>query len=64
MLASGIPIAQVLFAGGALGSVVLPLMVFHQIQLIVCAVIARRYAVGWDRLAAADAPPAGAQSRS
>ena len=63
-LASGIPIAQVLFAGGALGSVVLPLMVFHQIQLIVCAVIARRYAIGWDRLEAADATPAGAQSRS
>lgn len=43
-LASGIPIAQVLFAGSTLGSVVLPLMLFHQLQLMVCAVIARRYA--------------------
>lgn len=57
-LAAGIPIAQVLFAGGALGSVVLPLMLFHQIQLIVCAVLARRYARAAGRLdevAAADA---------
>lgn len=43
-LASGIPIAKILFAGHALGAVVLPLMLFHQIQLMVCAVLARRYA--------------------
>ncbi|MDA3919920.1 MAG: bile acid:sodium symporter [Salinisphaera sp.] len=43
-LASGIPIAKVLFASGSLGAVVLPLMLFHQIQLIACAFIARRYA--------------------
>jgi sodium/bile acid cotransporter 7 len=43
-LASGVPMAQVLFAGHALGAVVLPLMLFHQIQLMVCAVLARRYA--------------------
>lgn len=42
-LASGIPIAKVLFASGALGAVVLPLMLFHQVQLLVCAAIARRY---------------------
>ena len=43
-LASGIPMAQVLFAGHAVGAIVLPLMLFHQIQLMVCAVLAQRYA--------------------
>lgn len=42
-LASGLPIASVLFAGPQLGLIVLPLMLFHQLQLIVCAVLARRY---------------------
>jgi len=43
-LASGVPMAKVLFAGHPLGMIVLPLMLFHQIQLMVCAVLARRYA--------------------
>ena len=43
-LASGLPMASVLFAGQSLGLVVLPLMLFHQIQLMVCAALARRYA--------------------
>jgi len=43
-LASGIPMAQVLFAGNAVGAIVLPLMLFHQMQLMVCAVLAARYA--------------------
>ncbi len=43
-LASGIPMANVLFAGHIVGMVVLPLMLFHQIQLMVCAFMARRYA--------------------
>jgi len=34
----------VLFAGGSLGAIVLPVMVYHQIQLIVCGIIAQRYA--------------------
>ena len=42
-LASGVPMAKVLFAGGALGAVVLPLMLFHQLQLMMCAVLAQRY---------------------
>ena len=41
-LASGLPMAQVLFAGQAVGAIVLPLMIFHQIQLMVCAFIAAR----------------------
>jgi len=44
-LASGLPMASVLFAGQSVGLIVLPLMVFHQIQLMVCAALARRWAV-------------------
>jgi solute carrier family 10 (sodium/bile acid cotransporter), member 7 len=43
-LASGLPMASVLFAGQSVGLVVLPLMLFHQLQLMVCAALARRYA--------------------
>ncbi len=43
-LASGVPMAGVLFPPATVGMIVLPLMVFHQIQLFVCAVLARRYA--------------------
>jgi sodium/bile acid cotransporter 7 len=42
-LVNGIPIASLLFAGHA-GLVVIPLMLFHQIQLMVCASLARHYA--------------------
>jgi sodium/bile acid cotransporter 7 len=44
-LASGIPMAKVLFAAHPLGAIVLPVMLFHQVQLMVCAVLARRYAM-------------------
>ncbi|MCH8618993.1 bile acid:sodium symporter family protein [Undibacterium sp. TS12] len=43
-LASGAPMAKVLFASHAVGMVLLPLMLFHQLQLMVCAVMAQRYA--------------------
>jgi sodium/bile acid cotransporter 7 len=43
-LASGVPMANVLFHGGAVGMTVLPLMIFHQMQLMACATLARRYA--------------------
>ncbi len=43
-LASGVPMAGVLFAPAQVGVVLLPVMLFHQIQLIACAMIARRYA--------------------
>ncbi|NML47408.1 bile acid:sodium symporter [Ramlibacter sp. G-1-2-2] len=42
-LASGVPMAHVLFSASAAGAVVLPLMLFHQLQLMVCAVLAQRY---------------------
>ena len=43
-LATGVPLASVLFASSQVGAIVLPLMFFHQIQLMVCAVLARRFA--------------------
>jgi len=43
-LASGVPMAKVLFASHAVGMVLLPLMLFHQLQLMVCAIMAQRYA--------------------
>lgn len=43
-LASGVPIAKVLFAAPTVGAMVLPLMLFHQMQLMVCAVLANRHA--------------------
>ena len=43
-LATGVPMAQVLFAGSSIGVLILPLMLFHQIQLMVCAVLAQHYA--------------------
>lgn len=47
-LASGVPMAGVLFPAAAVGPVILPLMIFHQLQLIACAVIARRMAGAGD----------------
>jgi solute carrier family 10 (sodium/bile acid cotransporter), member 7 len=43
-LISGVPMANVLFAAPVAGAIVLPLMVFHQMQLMVCGVLAQRYA--------------------
>ena len=43
--ASGVPMAKILFAGNpALGLIVLPVLLYHQIQLMACAVIAQRHA--------------------
>jgi len=45
-VANGLPIARVLFGGSPLlGFIVLPLIIYHQVQLAIGAVIARRYAV-------------------
>ena len=43
-LASGVPMAGVLFPPASVGLMIVPLMLFHQMQLMVCAVLARRYA--------------------
>ena len=54
-LASGAPMAKILFAANpAIGMIMLPVLLYHQIQLIVCAQLARRFA---ER---AEAPGAGA----
>lgn len=42
-LVTGVPMASVLFPAAAAGAIVLPLMIFHQVQLIACAVLARAY---------------------
>lgn len=43
-LASGIPMASVIFPMSIMGIMILPLMIFHQIQLMICAFLAARYA--------------------
>src|SRR5690606_11534411 len=43
-LASGVPMPQILFIGQPLGMIVLPIMIFHQIQLMVCGIIANLWA--------------------
>lgn len=41
-LATGLPMASALLPAATLGAVVVPLVVFHQLQLVVCSVLARR----------------------
>lgn len=43
-LATGLPMASVIFGGASLGLLILPLMIFHQIQLMICSWLAARYA--------------------
>ncbi|MBM7368748.1 bile acid:sodium symporter family protein [Gordonia hydrophobica] len=42
-LATGLPLATVMFASGTVGFIVLPLMIFHQVQLVLCSMLASRY---------------------
>ena len=51
-LSQGVTMAKVIFASHAVGAVILPLMVFHQIQLMVCAALAQR----WGRRAQLSTP--------
>lgn len=44
-LATGIPMAQLIFAGDPrLGLILLPLMIYHPLQLVICGVMAGRWA--------------------
>lgn len=52
--------ATVLFAGHPVGLIVLPLMIFHQIQLITCAALAGR----WGRAQSSDAATVGDETVS
>ncbi|MFE2283183.1 bile acid:sodium symporter family protein [Streptomyces sp. NPDC059443] len=56
-LAAGLPMASVLF-GPQASLAVLPLMLFHQMQLMVCAVLARRRAQDPQATGPAEAPGA------
>lgn len=57
-LATGVPMANILFAGHpALGMIVLPVMLFHQVQLMVCAVLAQRFARSAPDQATGTRPP-------
>ena len=47
-LASGVPMAKIIFPPAVAGAVILPIMIFHQAQLMACATIARRYATRTD----------------
>ena len=51
-LASGAPMAAALFTPAVAGVALIPLMIFHQIQLMACAAIAQRYARRPDTAAA------------
>ena len=43
-LATGLPMAAVIFGSSNVGLLILPLMIFHQVQLIMCAWLSARYA--------------------
>lgn len=58
-LASGLPMALVFFPNNIVGLTMLPLMIFHQIQLVVCAVIASRLAREADETSLPPAPTGG-----
>jgi sodium/bile acid cotransporter 7 len=60
-LASGLPMASVLFGAHA-SLAVLPLMLFHQMQLMVCAVIAKRRSHDTERPAGGPEPVAGSRT--
>jgi solute carrier family 10 (sodium/bile acid cotransporter), member 7 len=44
-LVSGVPLASAVFPAAQVGLILLPVMIFHQMQLMVCSVLARRYAL-------------------
>lgn len=43
-LASGLPIASAIFPAATVGATVLPVMIYHMTQLLVCSAVAQRYA--------------------
>jgi sodium/bile acid cotransporter 7 len=59
-LSQGITMAKVIFASHTVGAAVLPLMLFHQIQLMVCAALAQR----WGRRPDPSPSPASAATKS
>ena len=55
-LANGVPMANILFPASTVGIIVLPLMVFHQVQLMACSFIAQRYKKSHQQRAETDQP--------
>ncbi|MGC4029040.1 MAG: bile acid:sodium symporter [Steroidobacteraceae bacterium] len=45
-LVSGVPMARVLFPSADIGLIMLPIMIYHQLQLMIGATLARRQAAG------------------
>jgi hypothetical protein len=43
-----VPMASALFSAAAMGPVLIPIMIYYPMQLVVCAWLARRYAVALD----------------
>ena len=43
-MAAGVPMASLIFPPEAVGLLLLPLLIYHPLQLIICAVVAGRYA--------------------
>ncbi|GAA2059968.1 bile acid:sodium symporter family protein [Williamsia deligens] len=56
-LATGLPMAAVLFADQQIGLIVLPLLIFHQIQLMMCAWYAARLSREEPATSSADGSP-------
>ena len=52
-LLTGVPMAGVLFPAPMVGAIIIPLMLYHQMELMLCAVLARRYAAEGERISAA-----------
>jgi sodium/bile acid cotransporter 7 len=63
-LASGLPLASVLLPAATAGLMVVPLMMFHQMQLIVCAWLARRYGARRDPPTSQQISPANSRART
>ncbi|HAK34492.1 MAG TPA: bile acid:sodium symporter [Pantoea sp.] len=62
-LANGVPMANILFPASAVGIIVLPLMIFHQVQLMVCSWIAQRYKVSHEKKLAQQIKPTVVESQ-
>ena len=62
-LASGVPMARLMFVGHpGLSLILLPIMIYHQLQLVVCGWLAGRFAAREGLRAAADAAAGGGAS--
>jgi sodium/bile acid cotransporter 7 len=53
-LISGVAMAKILFSGHTVGAIILPLLLFHQIQLMTCAALAQN----WKKRTASEYVPA------